>query len=191
MARPARGEIHAGTYHGTHRSAGPILMFRDDSDRMDFCIRVARVIDKQRWLCRAFCLMPTHYHLFLDVDENELQAGMQYLNGTYAQNFNRRHRRSGHLRGDRYFARPVESDGHMLQAFRYIARNPVAAGLCEQPQDWIWGSYRDCVELDSRFSFVTHEPIRAYFGSDRAKAIQLLRTFVEDLEPGSVPRRAA
>ena len=79
----------------------------------------------------------------------------------------------------------------MLQAFRYIARNPVVAGLCNAPADWIWGSYRDCIQLDNRFPFVSHEPVRSYFGPDRVRATRLLRDFVEDVERGSVPGRAA
>ena len=105
-------------------------MFRDDVDRTDFCVRLARVIRKHDWVCHSFVLMPTHYHLLLEVDDNMLQPGMQRLNGTYAQAFNRRWGRWGHLRGDRYSAKPVESDGHFLGCVRYIARNPVEAGLC-------------------------------------------------------------
>lgn len=191
MARQARGDIPAGTYHATHRATGPMAMFRDDYDRTDFCRRLSHIIAKQGWTCHAFCLMSTHYHLLLDIGENTLQAGMQYLNGTYAQEFNRRYGRWGHLRGDRYAAAPVESDGHMLNAFRYIARNPVVEGLCSAPTDWIWSGYSDCVGLTSRFGFVTHRVIHAHFGNEPKRAIQLLREFVEDLEPGSVPLRAA
>jgi putative transposase len=179
MPRIARGDIPAGTYHVTHRTAGPIPMYVDD-DRTSFCALLARVIKKHRWTCRAFCLMTTHYHLLLDVEHNALQVGMQRLNGPYAQRFNARHKRSGHLRGDRYSARPVESDGHMLHALRYIARNPVEAGLCRLPSDWTWGSYRGCAWLDRGFSFVDSSHLRAYFGEDRLEAARLLREFVGD-----------
>jgi putative transposase len=131
------------------------------------------------WTCRAFCLMPTHYHLLLDTELNRLQPGMHRLNGQYAQQFNRGHRRSGHLCGERYSATPVLTDGHMLGAFRYIARNPVKAGLCEGPGDWAWSSYRGAAGLDPCFAFVDNAPIRAYFGGNGAAALQQLRNFVE------------
>jgi REP element-mobilizing transposase RayT len=156
-------------------------MFLDDYDRTFFCILLARTVRRHAWICRAFCLMTTHYHLLLDVQENALQPGMQRLNGPYAQRFNARHRRSGHLRGDRYHAIQVESDGHMLQLLRYIARNPVEAGLCEHPSDWPWSSYRGCAELDGGFAFVDSSPLRAYFGRDRRAATKLLRSFVGDV----------
>jgi REP element-mobilizing transposase RayT len=180
MARRARGDLPAGTYHVTLRSAGPIPMYLDDYDRMLFCLILAAVIKKHGWTCRAFCLMTTHYHLLLEVEHNALQRGMQSLNGPYAQRFNVRHKRSGHLRGDRYSAIPVESDGHMLYALRYIARNPVEAGLCNRPSDWRWGSYRGCAELDAGFAFVDSSHLRAYFGENRHEATRLLRAFVGD-----------
>ena len=155
-------------------------MFLDDADRTDFCARLARVVKKCDWKCRAFCLMTTHYHLVVDVDQNALQRGMHGLNGPYAQEFNRRHGRSGHLRGDRYHAFAVTSEGHMLQLIRYLARNPVVAGLCDSPAAWRWGSYRGCIGLDAGFPFVTNEAVHACFGRDNATAIRILRAFVED-----------
>ena len=187
VARKRRGEIAAGTYHVTLKSAGPVAFYHDDFDRTDFCNRLEQVIRRCSWTCRAFCLMPTHYHLVLDVEENMLQGGMSLLNGGYAQNFNRRHGRWGHLCGDRYGSVAITSDGHMLAVLRYVARNPVKAGLCKEPGDWIWGSYRGCAELDDSFPFVDHSLMRSYFGDDRRKATRLLRAFVEDLEPGTVP----
>jgi len=154
-------------------------MFRDNLDRADFCRRLARTIRRFDWTCHAFCLMPTHYHLLLDVPANHLQAGMHRLNGQYAQNFNRQHRRSGHLHGDRYHAEPVLTDGHMLYASRYIARNPVEAGMCASPADWLWSSYRGTAGLDGQFAFVDDSRIREYFGGDTEDALRLLRNFVE------------
>lgn len=179
MARQPRGDVPGGTYHVTTRTAGPVRLFQDDFDRADFCDRLARSIRRFRWTCHAFCLMPTHYHLLLTVPANSLQAGMQRLNGGYAQNFNRQHGRSGHLHGDRYHAEPVLTDGHMLYAFRYTVRNPLEAHLCESPADWLWSSYRGTVGLGSRFAFVDDAAIRDYFGGETEEALRLIRSFVE------------
>lgn len=181
MARLPRGTLVAGIYHVTRRSAGPIEMFRDDVDRTDFCNRLAATIRKHGWICHAFCLMSTHYHLLVEVAEDALQPGMQRLNGPYAQQFNRRHGRNGHLKGSPYGATPVVSDEHLLDCIRYIARNPVEAGLCAHPSEWIWGSYRGCAGYDVSFSFTTNDLVAASFHRDRALAVKLLRRFVEAL----------
>lgn len=154
-------------------------MFAHDIDCNDFCRRLAKTIEQFGWECLAFCLMLTHYHLLLDVDANRLQPGMLRLNGQYAQAFNRRHRRSGHLHGDRYHLEPVLTDGHLLHAVRYIARNPVRAELCNNPADWLWSSYRGTAGLDGRFAFVDDAIFRSYFGGDDANAIRHLREYVE------------
>jgi putative transposase len=169
------------------RSAGPIPFFVDDVDRTDFCRRLSKAIETRRWLCRAFCLMTTHFHLLLDVGDDSIQAGMHQINGQYAQQFNRRHGRSGHLCGDRYGSVRTLSDMQMLRTFRYIARNPVEGGLCASPADWIWGSYRGCIGLDPDFPFVTHAPMQAYFGGASKRAVQELRDFVEGAVTGTVP----
>jgi len=179
MPRQPRGDVPAGIYHVTMRSAGPVAMFVDDVDYRDFCGRLARVIRRFRWTCHSFCLMPTHYHLLLRVPDNALQPGMHRLNGQYAQQFNGRHGRSGHLCGDRYHPEPVLTDGHMLAAFRYIARNPVKSGLCTNPVEWLWSSYRGTAGLDGKFAFVDDEALLAYFGGSSSEASRQLRDFVE------------
>lgn len=180
MPRQPRGEIPAGSYHVTTRTAGPIPMFRDDTDRTWFCNRLGRIVREHEWTCHAFCLMPTHYHLVVEVQLNSLQPGMKRLNGPYAQWFNWRYGRSGHLCGARYYAGSVTAEGHELHLLRYLARNPVEAGICSKPSNWAWGSYRGCAGIDPGFAFVDSSRLRAYFGRDEREACRLLRDFVGD-----------
>ena len=179
MARQARGPVPEGTYHITFRSAGPVAMFLDDVDRTDFLRRLVLVSERFDWRCRAFCLMTTHYHLLLEVKADHLQPGMHRLNGQYAEEFNRRHGRKGHLRGDRYAARPVLTLSHLVAAFRYIVRNPVRAGMCKSPGDWFWSGFRRTAGLDGGFAFIDDEPILKYFGGSSEDALQRLRDFCE------------
>lgn len=123
--------------------------------------------------------MPTHYHLLLTVAADTLQLGMHGLNFAYARRFNAVHGRKGHLFGERYHCAPVRTDAHMLRALRYIARNPVKAGLCERPEDWYWSSYGGCAEYRAGFAFVDTSRHRAYFGGDTPRATELLRAYVE------------
>ena len=154
-------------------------MFIDDFDRTSFCRWLERAMLRYAWICHAFCLMTTHYHLLVQVEEDMLQPGMRVLNGPYAQEFNRRHGRKGHLKGGPYGATAVKTDEQLLRTVRYIARNPVRAGLCESPADWVWGSYRGCAGYDSGFPFVTTDFVLACLHEDRATAQRMLRALVE------------
>ena len=94
----------------------------------------ASVVSSRGRLVLAYCLMGNHYHLLAETLEGRLAVGMRQLNGVYAQWFNRRHGRVGHLFQGRYLAKLVQADEHVLQSARYIIRNPVAPGLCASPR---------------------------------------------------------
>lgn len=122
------------TTHGVDDS--PI--YRDDDDRR-FFVRLLRAACRDYDLeCHAWCLMTTHYHMLLGASREMLSVGLRWLNGVYAQRFNRRHGRKGHLFGDRFWASVVEGDQHFPAACRYILLNPVRAGLCDLPEQWRW-----------------------------------------------------
>jgi putative transposase len=82
--------------------------------------------------------MNTHYHLVLETTRVALSDGMKRLHGVYAQAFNERHGRTGHLFGDRFWSSFIESEEHFAAACWYVVYNPVRAGLCEEPEEWPW-----------------------------------------------------
>ena len=67
---------------------------------------------------------------------------MHWLNSTYAHWFNEIHELNGHVFERRFHSLPVENDGHLLEAVRYLVLNPVRARLCTHPAEWRWSSYR-------------------------------------------------
>src|SRR5215204_2897428 len=93
------------------------------------------------------CLMGTHYHLVVETTSKRLSHGMQYLNGEYAQRFNRRHHRDGHVFGARFAAWVVRDDEHYGCTLEYVLTNPVRAGLVEDWTDWPWSGARGATNL--------------------------------------------
>ena len=81
--------------------------------------------------------MTNHYHLLVGSTREKLSLGLHRLNGLYAQRFNRRHRRKGHLFGDRFWASVVE-DEHFPTARVYILNNPVRAEMCDASEQYAW-----------------------------------------------------
>ena len=179
MARAPR-DHDAGTFHVTAHSVWSTTLFFDPLDYAAFSELLARTVKKFRWICRAVVLMPNHYHLLLDVENDMLPAGMQALNCAYARGFNRRYRLRGHVFAARYDAPRVDTEAYLMRCYRYIARNPVRAGLCKSPLDWPWSSYAGSVGVSEPvFDFVDASPIVACFGRPREAAIERLRAFVE------------
>jgi REP element-mobilizing transposase RayT len=146
MARPPRQDIDGAVHHVYARGNAREAIYRTDTDRKVYLAFLARVIPRQGWRCLSYCLMPNHVHLILETPQANLAAGMQRLHGAYAQVFNKRHDRVGHLFQGRYGNSLIRDDEQLLTAMAYVALNPVAAGLCGLPDEWPWSTHAAVVQ---------------------------------------------
>ena len=142
MARKPRVELAGGIHHVWARGNNRENIYRDDADREIYLALLAKVVEKRSWLVLAYCLMDNHVHLLVQTPEPDLGRGMQWLHGNYAQDFNYRCGREGHLFQGRFGSKLVTSDEQLWHTAAYIVRNPVTAGLCERLTDWDWSSHR-------------------------------------------------
>lgn len=188
MGRSIRVVGAGAIYHVVARGNNRQMLFLDDDDRARFMELLCEVAGASSWEGFAYCLMGNHFHLAFATPEGDLPEGMRDVMGRYARHFNRVHGRSGHVFGGRYRAGPIESDGHLLSVVRYVARNPVMAGLVADAADWEWGSYRAVVHGLPGSGFVDQVGVLELFHRHRWRARVSLRHFVEDgLVPGRVP----
>ena len=135
-----RQELPDGYFHVTTRGVNEERIYRSDADCVLFLRVLAETAARNAWRCHAFCLMGTHYHLVLETTVARLSSGLHRLNGVYAQLFNRRHARCGHLFGDRFHAWVIEDETHLGATSRYVLHNPVRAGLCATAEEWPWSA---------------------------------------------------
>ncbi len=130
MARVPRYLLPDGLFHATARGAGRIPIFRDADDRWSFLGLLGKVAEDFRWDCHTWCLMTNHYHLVIDATREDMSNGFHRLNGLHAQGFNGKHRRWGHLFGERFWCRPLDEE-ELERTCIYVMENPVRAGLCD------------------------------------------------------------
>jgi len=154
-------------------------IFADEADRRMFMGFLAQSVYRCRWTCLAYCLMTNHYHLVLSLSGPNLSTGMHRLNGLYARRFNERHGYVGHLFEARYASIAIKSEAHFLDAIRYVVLNPVTAGLCDDPADWEWSSFRATAGLERCPRFLAAARVRAHFGRG-ATAADRYAAFVRD-----------
>ncbi len=140
MLRAPRSVLGDGIFHVTARGNARQAIFTDDADRRGFLLLLSGVAERHRWECHAYCLMLNHYHLVVECPLEALSQGMRRLNGGYAQHYNSRHDRTGHLFQGRYDARLIEDERQYEEVCRYVVENPVHAGLCDDVDDWPWAS---------------------------------------------------
>jgi hypothetical protein len=103
---------------------------------------------------------------------------MRQLNGVYAQRFNRRHGRVGHLFQARFHSTLIEQDEHLLAVSSYLPLNPVRAGLCADPATWRWSSYRATIGLDPPGALAV-DRLLGFFADDRELARDRYQAHVE------------
>jgi putative transposase len=148
MPRRPRIEVENGIFHVASRAVDSVFAYRGISDRVDFLDLLWTTVGTYEWKCQSYCLMGTHYHLIVQTPNANLAAGMQMLNGRYAQRFNWRYDRRGHLFAGRFMSVLVQDEAHLMAAHRYVARNPVRAGLCAHPGNREWSSFRALIRLE-------------------------------------------
>jgi REP element-mobilizing transposase RayT len=129
MPRKARIDAPGALHHLMVRGIERKAIFRDDADRDSFVERLGQVLMDSRTECFAWALMPNHAHLLVRTGLTPIATVMRRLLTGYASQFNRRHRRHGHLFQNRYKSILCQEDPYLLELVRYIHLNPLRSGL--------------------------------------------------------------
>ena len=84
--------------------------------------------------------MPNHVHLIaIPSDESSLAVLLRRVHGRYAQYYNAKAGRIGHLWQNRYFSCML-GPGHLVRALLYVDLNPVRGGLVRSATSYVWSS---------------------------------------------------
>jgi len=115
-------------------------IFEEDDDYRQFidCLAVAK--ERSGAAIFAYALMSNHVHLLIAEGREPASITIKRLAVRYAGWFNWKNDRVGHLFQDRFASRAVEDDAYFITVLLYIHFNPVAEGLCTQPEDYPWSS---------------------------------------------------
>jgi putative transposase len=129
MPRQARLDAPGTLHHVMIRGIEGKAIFRDNRDRKEFVSRLGNLSKETTTRVLAWSLLRNHCHLLLFSGASGLALFMRRLLTGYAQGFNRRHRRRGHLFQNRYKSIVCEEDPYLLELVRYMHLNPLRASL--------------------------------------------------------------
>ena len=182
--------LENGYYHVYNRGAGKSEIFLDDQDFRVFLHYLEKYLDpsSEHTLAKeikllAYCLMPNHFHLFIQqASKDGLIKLMRRLGTSYSMYFNNRYERSGTLFQGVYKAAIVESEAYFLHLSRYIHLNPTE--LTEDWKRYPYSSYRVYLG-DIKFYWIDPAPILEFFKTARSSNNTLTKyfsyqSFVED-----------
>ena len=179
MGRPLRIEYPGALYHITSRGNERRKVFKDKTDRITFFNILKDYHDRFGILVHSYVLMDNHYHLILETPKGNLLKIMHGINSRYTINFNRRHKRTGHLFQGRYKAIIVDKDAYLIPLSRYVHLNPVRARMVEKPEQYRWSSYRGYIEKGKKDNWVEYSWVLSKFGQKRKRAEQKYREYTE------------
>ena len=140
MPRSNRCVLAGLAYHVTQRGVDQRETFSSDGDRLTYLRLLRHERDAAGVKLLAWCLMSNHVHLVaIPVRDDSLAVLLRRVHGRYAQYYNARAERIGHLWQSRYFSCPL-GPTHFWRALIYVETNPVRAGLVEWPEQYRWSS---------------------------------------------------
>lgn len=180
MARQLRIECENGLYHVTARGNARSVIFVDKNDNDKFIECLASVVDRYQWFCHGYCLMSNHYHLLIETPLGNLSQGMKILNGRYAQYFNHRYKKVGHVFQGRFKGILVEKESYLLELSRYLVLNPVRAEMVRHASEWPWSSYRAMAGMVTTPTWLTVDWLLGAFGCRVGKARLAYKQFVSE-----------
>ncbi len=129
MPRKLRLEFPGACYHVINRGNYRRDIFQTIGAKAAFERCLFEACEKSEWVLHAFVIMRNHYHLAVETPLGNLVAGMHWLQGTFANRFNRLRGERGHLFQGRYKALLVEDGAPLGMVGHYIHLNPVRAGV--------------------------------------------------------------
>ncbi len=125
--------------------------------------------------------MDNHFHLLVRTGKRSLAECMRKLLTGYVVNFNRRHKRYGHLFQNRYKSILCEEDPYLLELTRYIHLNPLRARVVNSLKElaqYPWCGHGVVIDAQER-EWQDVESVLAYFGKRRGKAIAEYENYVK------------
>jgi putative transposase len=161
-------------FHVFNRGNNREVIFFNSINYMLFIDKIVKYISPYADIL-AWCLMPNHFHLMLEVKHLELDGrtlndSIAVMLRSYARAINNQEQRVGSLfqsgtkainltdpdipffSSRNYFYGPthhylMHKSEYPFKCMEYIHDNPVKAGLVERPEDWEYSSYREYIGL--------------------------------------------
>lgn len=189
MPRLARLDAPGVLHHVMGRGIEGKKIFLTKRDRIDFIDRLSKFVQEDAADVYAWTLMPNHFHLLVKTKSRPLSSSMQKILTGYVVNFNRNHRRYGHLFQNRYKSIVCQEDVYLKELVRYIHLNLLRAGLVKSLNELNRSPWSGHAVLmgELRRDWQDTEYVLSYFGGNRVRRNNYLQYLEEGIDAGRRP----
>ena len=140
MPRIARITELGMPHHITQRGNYRQKVFGKDEDFKEYVSLLNECSGKYGLKILAYCLMNNHVHFIaIPTEKESLARTFNTTHMRYAQYINKKKKARGHLWQGRFYS-SILDEMHLIEAVRYVERNPVRAKLVKKAWDWRWSS---------------------------------------------------
>jgi putative transposase len=157
-------------------------IFDDDEDKVRFLERLGQNAIEGKCSVYAWVLMDNHVHLLFKSGKHGISAVMRKQLTWYAQYYNRRHKRSGHLFENRYKSILCDEDNYLHALVRYIPLNPLRANIVktiEELDRYAFCGHRTIIGK-TKHPWTDADYVLLQFGSARRKGLTEYRKFMRE-----------
>ena len=168
-------------YHIYNHAVGSDNLFKSHENYLFFLSRYDTYLSPI-FKTFAYCLMPNHFHLLIQVRDIELikslakignddgfdyhkfimQKLSNFLN-SYSKAFNKQNSRKGALFVDFTKRKEIDNDFYFTRVVNYIHQNAVLHGFCKTAADWDYSSYNSIININ-KSSKLERNKIFDWFG---------------------------
>jgi REP element-mobilizing transposase RayT len=190
MPRQARLDAVGTLHHIILRGIEKRRIFGDDLDRENLVSRMGQLALETKTKIYAWSLLTNHAHLLIRTGPEGLPQYMRRLLTGYAQEYNRRHKRYGHLFQNRYKSIVCEEDVYFQELVRYIHLNPLRAALVQnlvQLDRYPWSGH-GVLMGKVKYSWQDADYVLSWFGKKVGQARRTYHRYVsEGIKQGRRP----
>lgn len=140
MPRQSRRKSYSSIYHCMLRGINKQDIFYEEKDYLMFQDIIRKTKKNYLYQLYSYVLMPNHVHLEIKDENQKISQIIHSIGTSYANYFNKKYKRKGHLFENRFRSKNVENTPYMLNLVRYIHQNPLKAGISEMEQ-YKWSSF--------------------------------------------------
>lgn len=172
--------------HITQHASGTEPLFLEDADYLYMLHLMKEVLCKFKCKVLSFAFMPNHIHLLLEFLESNMPDAMKALLQRYAQYFNKKYQRRGHVFSGAYRSALCFNDNYLLAASLYTHMNPVKAKLVDNPVDYRWSSAALFLNMIEKETFVDYKFILGILDDDIWRAKMKYRDLLKEFDAGRI-----
>jgi len=179
MARQPRLVLPGQPQHVIQRGNNRDVIFASEEDYCFYLEKLALACERFGCDLHAYVLMTNHVHLLMTPQNSQsISKVMQSIGRYYVQYFNHQYKRTGTLWEGRYKSTLLDSENYLLTCYRYIALNPVRAGMVDHASEYNWSSY-SCNALGKANALITPHELYINLGQSKEERSSYYRSLFD------------